>query len=342
MFYNNKLFTFNDSGGQAEIYEINSSNGSIVRTITINNATNVDWEDITQDATHIYIGDIGNNNGNRTDLKIYKISKSDFDDADNIATAETISYYYANQTTFNSLPNNNNWDAEGLISFGDKLLIFTKNWVNNMVNVYSIPKISGSYSAQFVSTYNTNGLITGADISFNEDVIYLTGYSSSQAPFMYTIHNISASNLDIFSGNVSPKITNIVPLGNQVEAISLFEITPTKHRLYISNEKYTFTSGPISITFPAKLWFIELNADTFLSLDTIDSNNHFVLYPNPCETAINSSVIIDEVTIYDNFGKIIFQDKNVNSISLENLVAGVYFAQIKLENQFYFKKIIKK
>lgn len=342
LFYNNKLFTFNDSGGQAEIYEINSSNGSIVRTITINNATNVDWEDITQDATHIYIGDIGNNNGNRTDLKIYKISKSDFDDADNIATAETISYSYANQTTFNSLPNNNNWDAEGLISFGDKLLIFTKNWVNNMVNVYSIPKISGSYSAQFVSTYNTNGLITGADISFNEDVIYLTGYSSSQAPFMYTIHNISASNLDIFSGNVSPKITNIVPLGNQVEAISLFEITPTKHRLYISNEKYTFTSGPISITFPAKLWFIELNADTFLSLDTIDSNNHFVLYPNPCETAINSSVIIDEVTIYDNFGKIIFQDKNVNSISLENLVAGVYFAQIKLENQFYFKKIIKK
>ena len=342
LFYNNKLFTFNDSGGQAEIYEINSSNGSIVRTITINNATNVDWEDITQDATHIYIGDIGNNNGNRTDLKIYKISKSDFDDADNIATAETISYSYANQTTFNSLPNNNNWDAEGLISFGDKLLIFTKNWVNNMVNVYSIPKISGSYSAQFVSTYNTNGLITGVDISFNEDVIYLTGYSSSQAPFMYTIHNISASNLDIFSGNVSPKITNIVPLGNQVEAISLFEITSTKHRLYISNEKYTFTSGPISITFPAKLWFIELNADTFLSLDTIDSNNHFVLYPNPCETAINSSVIIDEVTIYDNFGKIIFQDKNVNSISLENLVAGVYFAQIKLENQFYFKKIIKK
>ncbi len=341
LFYNNKLFTFNDSGGQAEIYEINSTNGTIVRTVTINNATNVDWEDISQDATHIYIGDIGNNNGNRTNLKIYKILKSDFDDTDNIATAETIAYSYANQTTFNSLPNNYNWDAEGLISFGDKLLIFTKNWVNNMVNVYSVPKTNGNHSAQLVSTYNTNGLITGADISFNEDVIYLTGYSSSQAPFMYTIHNISASNLDIFSGNVSPKITNIVPLGNQVEAISLFEITPSKHRLFISNEKYTFTSGPISMTFPAKLWTIEVNADTFLSLEDI-ANNHFVLYPNPCEKAINTSVIIDEITIYDNFGKMIFQDQNVNKISLENLVPGVYFAQIKLENQFYFKKVIKK
>ncbi|MDP5028762.1 MAG: hypothetical protein NWQ14_11105 [Flavobacterium sp.] len=128
-----------------------------------------------------------------------------------------------------------------------------------MANVYSIPKTNGSHSAVLESSYNTNGLITGAEISPTEDVIYLTGYSSSQAPFMYTIHNIPNSSLDIFSGTVSPKITNIVPLGNQVEAIALFEITPTKHRLYISNEKFTFSSGPISITFPAKLWLIEIN-----------------------------------------------------------------------------------
>ena len=74
-----------------------------------------------------------------------------------------------------------------------------------MVNVYSIPKISGSYSAQFVSTYNTNGLITGADISFNEDVIYLTGYSSSQAPLciLYTIflHQIWIFSLEMFLQN---------------------------------------------------------------------------------------------------------------------------------------------
>ena len=67
---------------------------------------------------HIYIGDIGNNNGNRTDLKIYKISKSDFDDADNIVTAwKQFLIIMRIKLLFNSLPNNNNWDAEGLISF---------------------------------------------------------------------------------------------------------------------------------------------------------------------------------------------------------------------------------
>jgi hypothetical protein len=38
-----------------------------------------------------------------------------------------------------------------------------------------------------------------------------------------------------FLGNLR-KISNIVPLGNQIEAIALLEITPSKHRLYISNE----------------------------------------------------------------------------------------------------------
>jgi hypothetical protein len=72
-FCNNNIITHNDSGGQANLYEINASTGAL-RTVAITNATNVDWE-YAQDASYIYIGDIGNNFGNRTDLKIYKISR---------------------------------------------------------------------------------------------------------------------------------------------------------------------------------------------------------------------------------------------------------------------------
>jgi hypothetical protein len=57
-------------------------------------------------------------------LKIYKISKEDYDDADDTAAAEIISYI--NQLDFTPKLNNTNWDAEGLISYGDKLLIFSK------------------------------------------------------------------------------------------------------------------------------------------------------------------------------------------------------------------------
>ncbi|WP_445712823.1 T9SS type A sorting domain-containing protein [Flavobacterium sp.] len=342
LFYNNNIITFNDSGGDANLYEINSTTGNILRTVSITNATNVDWEDITQDASFIYIGDIGNNIGNRTDLKVYKISKTDYDGPDNIALAEIISYSYANQSDFTSSPNNNNWDAEGLISYGDNLLIFSKNWVNNMVNVYSIPKTNGSHSAVLESSYNTNGLITGAETSYDENIIYLTGYSSSQAPFMYTIHNIPNSSLDIFSGTVSPKITNIVPLGNQVEAIALFEITPTKHRLYISNEKFTFSSGPISITFPAKLWLIEINAATLLDLVDNIVDNSVILYPNPFDESFKLSKIVDEIVVFDLFGRIITKQYFVDEISLKNLNRGSYLAHIKINNTQLVKQIIKK
>ncbi|MBL4643362.1 MAG: T9SS C-terminal target domain-containing protein, partial [Flavobacteriaceae bacterium] len=99
LFYNGKLITHNDSGDNANLYELDTISGNITRTIHITNATNVDWEDITQDETYIYIGDFGNNNGNRQDLKIYRILKSDFNNGTSI-TSEVISFSYEDQVNF--------------------------------------------------------------------------------------------------------------------------------------------------------------------------------------------------------------------------------------------------
>ena len=343
IFYNNNIITFNDSGGEANLYEINASTGNITRTVTITNATNVDWEDITQDASYIYIGDIGNNNGNRTDLKIYKIAKNDYNGSDDIAVAEIISYSYADQLDFNSNPNNTNWDAEGLISYGEQLLIFSKNWVDNRVNVYSIPKTNGTYSALLESSYNTNGLITSAEISLNENIIYLIGYSNSQAPFMYTIHGIPNNSLDIFSGIISEKVSNIVPLGNQVEAIALFEITPNQHRLYISNEKFIFSYEDITIIFPPKLWLIEIDAET-ITLDVLDitSDLTFTIFPNPFDKTLKLSERVDEIIIFDLLGRILAKQQYVKKLSLENLNPGHYIAYIKINNSIIIKQLIKK
>ena len=343
IFYNNNIITFNDSGGEANLYEINASTGNITRTVKITNATNVDWEDITQDASYIYIGDIGNNNGNRTDLKIYKIAKNDYNGSDDIAVAEIISYSYADQLDFNSNPNNTNWDSEGLISYSDQLLIFSKNWVDNRVNVYSIPKTNGTYSALLESSYNTNGLITSAEISLNENIIYLIGYSNSQAPFMYTIHGIPNNSLDIFSGIISEKVSNIVPLGNQVEAIALFEITPNQHRLYISNEKFIFSYEDITIIFPPKLWLIEIDAET-ITLDVLDitSDLTFTIFPNPLNKTLNLSEKVDEIIIFDLLGSIVTKQQYVKKITIENLNPGHYIAHIKINNSILIKQLIKK
>jgi len=119
VYIGNKLITHTDSGGTAELYEINTVTGTVERTVTITNATNVDWEDITYDDTYINIGDIGNNSGVRKDLKTYRILRSNFETSTSVI-AEVITYGYNDQPridTGNPQPNNNNFDAEALIAY---------------------------------------------------------------------------------------------------------------------------------------------------------------------------------------------------------------------------------
>ena len=122
LYYNNKIITHNDSGSDANLYEIDPENGEITRVVTVVNATNIDWEDLGQDDTYIYIADIGNNNGNREDLKIYKILKSDFISSTNV-TSQEITFSYEDQTDFSSQPNNSNFDAEAICVYQDQILI---------------------------------------------------------------------------------------------------------------------------------------------------------------------------------------------------------------------------
>ena len=55
IYFDGKLYGHNDSGGQPAIYEIDTSTGAITKTITLQGASNIDWEDITQDDKNIYI-----------------------------------------------------------------------------------------------------------------------------------------------------------------------------------------------------------------------------------------------------------------------------------------------
>ena len=127
-------------------------------------ANNNDWEDICFDSSYIYIADFGNNYGNRQDLVIYKVSIPDYlNTSDNTVVAEQINFSYSDQTTFQSNPYNSNFDAESIISFNDSLYIFTKNWVDNKSNVYSLTKNVGTYIASKVDSLDVQGLITAAE-----------------------------------------------------------------------------------------------------------------------------------------------------------------------------------
>ncbi|HEY2727373.1 MAG TPA: hypothetical protein VGI61_09390, partial [Parafilimonas sp.] len=247
LWWNKLIWTHNDSGGQPQLYGLDSSTGNIVRTVTITNAGNIDWEDIAQDGQYIYIGDFGNNaNGNRTNLKIYRVKKSGIKIKDSVA-ASVIHFSYSDQTDFTPTGSNNtNFDCEAMIAYNDSLFLFSKDWKDGKTRLYKLPKVPGTYIAEKTSELNVDGLITGAEIISDKRVIVLTGYSNTVTPFIYLLYDFSGNN---FFGANKRKI-QINESFTQVEGICALN----NNNFYISNERFQKF-----VTVPAKLQTINLN-----------------------------------------------------------------------------------
>lgn len=235
IFYNDRLITHNDSGNTTELFELDTTSLQITRRVIVENASNTDWEDITQDNDFIYIGDFGNNNGDRQDLNVLKISKAEYDVSDSV-TAERIDFIYEDQDDFSTTPESD-WDAEAFFSKGDDLIILTKQWQSQGTVAYRIPKLPGAFLAERLDGYQVDGLVTGATFDDSSNELYLVGYSQFLVPFFVQVKNVQ--NNAIFTGE---KIKENLSVGfAQMEAISLVNET-----FYASSEDFNNTNPPVS------------------------------------------------------------------------------------------------
>jgi hypothetical protein len=155
---NNLFWTLEDSGNANKIYGLNAKNGTIERTITIENSSNVDWEDITKDkAGNLYIGDFGNNDNIRKDLCIYKIAKNSLNEQNTIP-AYKISFSYPEQKMFPPKKTALFFDVEGFFEFNNNFYLFTKNrskGFDGTVLVYKIPNKAGFHQAVLMGKLKT-------------------------------------------------------------------------------------------------------------------------------------------------------------------------------------------
>jgi hypothetical protein len=160
MWYN-KFWTHNDDTDN-KIYALDTLDINDYSEYPLALSVNNDWEEISQDDDFIYIGDFGNNgNGNRTNLKILRVDKKSL--LQNSPVIDTINFSYASQNDFSPTGNNNtNFDCEAFIVSSDSIYLFTKEWVSMKSSIYSLPKTPGNYSANLISQYDVQGLITGA------------------------------------------------------------------------------------------------------------------------------------------------------------------------------------
>ncbi len=232
----NRLWTFNDSKGRAELYQISERNGDIIKTLKIKNARNRDWEDIAYDDNYVYIGDIGNNKGNRRDLKVYKIPRASLGSQKSVR-AGVISFRFSDQKKFKSKAHNSNYDCEAMVAHHGKLYLFSKDWQDNKTRLYELTTQTGKHIAKYIATFNTQGMVTGADINEELGILLLTTYSSLLNVNIWAFTNYSGNNF--FNGD-HKRLHLKEPLTSQVEGITF----KGSHKAYMSSEafhKYIFT-----------------------------------------------------------------------------------------------------
>jgi hypothetical protein len=190
------LWTFGDSGNPNALFKIDTISGAILQVVTIQNYPNEDWEDITADSSFIYVGDFGNNDGNRKDLRIIRIKKSDLNSTSSQVSinADAISFSYADQQNFN-VNSNTNFNCEALVAIDSSLYIFTKDGGDLQTRCYKLPKDTGTYSVSPISTFNTQGKITSAAYNPVTKELALGGYMNRKVfPFIWFFKGYSGDN----------------------------------------------------------------------------------------------------------------------------------------------------
>jgi hypothetical protein len=309
----NHFYAINDGGNPAEVYLLDVK-GALVEKYEID-APNIDWEDLSASSSKLFIGDFGNNNNTRKDLKILILEK------DSMSTSakngvQVINFHYEDQTSFPPPQNQLHFDCEALAYYSDSLYLFTKNRATpntGLTKMYVLPAKPGTYVARLrdSTTYyqvrRELSWITSADIKGNQ--LLLLSSSDARALTIQEDIRLGVVQRHILFGHFSQK-----------EALTIVDST----LMLITDEKFTGLGGPTLFSYS---W------DGNLSLPTQNEtfsglwqNGHLLHFSNQ-----NNAV--SKLEIYNIFGgqeRLTDFNPNLNRgwVDLSNLKNGTYFAII--------------
>ncbi|MGV7107016.1 hypothetical protein [Flavobacterium sp. U410] len=177
-----ELYLIQDSRNKPEILVFDSK-GKLQRTIKVLNIENTDWEALTKDEEgNIYIGDFGNNDNDRSDLRIIKINRGDLQQEE-VKPSQIISFHYSNQKKFPpKKKDKRNFNVEAFVESENFFYLFSKN-SNGIALVYQIPNQQGEQVAVPIdslelSVENKPVMITDAAFDSQTHTLVLLGHST--------------------------------------------------------------------------------------------------------------------------------------------------------------------
>jgi hypothetical protein len=174
-----------DGGNASSVYTYTISTKKMGPEYVINKAKNIDWEDLTSDPHGtLYIGDFGNNDNDRKDLAVYKISHIKTAKAKDSATS-LINFTLSDQTEFPPKKKERNFDIEAFFYANNYLYLFTRNRSKDFdgtTKMYKLPAVAGSHVAELIGQYKTckddsDCKITGAAYHNASKTVALLSYN---------------------------------------------------------------------------------------------------------------------------------------------------------------------
>ncbi|NMH28167.1 T9SS C-terminal target domain-containing protein [Flavobacterium silvaticum] len=198
VFWNDQLWTHNDGGHPATLFALDPNTASVVKEYKLPGIRNRDFEELTQDSTYFYLGDIGNNLGDTDTLHIYRIDKKSLIDSSK-PNIEKLTFVWP-ETTNDGIKQKINFNCEAMVIINDLIYLFTKEHKTRCeTKIFSIPKRPGKYTAKYIRTLKTKILVTGAYYSNDPNTLTLLGYSLTLRPFLLVFSNFKDT--DFFSGD---------------------------------------------------------------------------------------------------------------------------------------------
>ncbi len=169
-----KLWGHNDGGQAPVLLGMDAVSGSILDSLPIP-VQQIDWEDACVGPNHLFVGDFGNNNGQRDSLAVLRIPLQELCQGQ-VLTVDTIAFSYADQQGPVSDPNAHDRDCESMAFFRDSLLLLTKNRNSSKARWYRLPAIPGQYALFPVDSTELQGQATGMDV-WGDSLLVLVGYA---------------------------------------------------------------------------------------------------------------------------------------------------------------------
>ena len=174
------FWVHNDGGGpKRQVLYAMTRNGQPQSEFRLTEAVLADWEDIAiDDAKHLFIGDIGNNDGKRDELAVYQV-----DEPNPAGGSGFIQATKSWKLRFPAQP----FDCESLFVWKDHGYVVSKVFKDARAEIYRFPlsDTPGPHALELVAKTKIESPVTGADISPDGKLLALVAKSGA---FVYTIN----------------------------------------------------------------------------------------------------------------------------------------------------------